>query len=288
MGHSNDNPRAAALMVGAQVAYTVNDAFMKALSDEIPFFQAMFLRALAVVVVLALMAWALGQLRFEIAKNDRWPLFIRSVAEALTAFFFVAAVFNMPLANATAIIQVSPLLIALGAYFFFAEPLGWRRLTAIFVGFLGVLLIVRPGFEGFTIWSISALAAVVTFAIRDLVTRPIKSDIPSLTVAFFGAIGVLAFAAIGAFFADWAPVSPLAAVQLSGAVLALMVAYLLSVMVMRIGEIGFVAPFRYSGLVAALILGLVLFDEWPDGLTLIGTAIVVATGIYMLYREYRT
>ena len=282
---TSDNARGAALMVASQVAYTVNDSFMKALSDELPFFQAMFIRGLFAAVLLFVAALAFRQLSFRLPPQDRVRMLVRTAAEAAAAYFFVSAIFNMPIANAIAILQVLPLSIALGAFLFLREPLGWRRLWAIGIGFVGVMLIIRPGFEGFTGWSLYALAAVAAVTIRDLTTRRMTASLPSLTVAFAGAVGVAIFAGIGALFSDWERVSPLAAAQLGGAVVALMAAYLFSVLVMRVGEIGFVAPFRYASLITALILGLVVFNEWPDALTLLGSAIVVATGLYALWRE---
>ncbi|MDJ1009759.1 MAG: DMT family transporter [Paracoccaceae bacterium] len=285
MSQRSDNAQGALLMVGSQVAFTVNDAFMKALSDEVPFFQAMFIRGVAVVAVMALLAAAMGQLRFRVAPEDRWRLLVRTAAEAAAAYFFISALFNMPIANAIAILQVLPLAVALAAWLVFGEPLGWRRLLAIAVGFVGVMLIVRPGFEGFTIWSLYALGAVLAVTVRDLATRAMTSSLPSLTVAFAGSLGVMVFAGFGAAATEWAPMTGHAAGQMAGAVVAIVLAYLLSVAVMRVGEIGFVAPFRYASLVAALFLGLAVFGEWPDGLTLIGSVIVVATGLYMLWRE---
>lgn len=288
MGQRSDNAQGALLMVGSQVAFTVNDTFMKALSDEVPFFQAMFIRGVAVMLLTAALAWWLGHLTFRVAPRDRLRLLVRTLAEAAAAFFFVSALFNMPIANAIAILQVLPLAVALGAWLVLGEPLGWRRLVAIAVGFFGVMLIIRPGFEGFTGWSLYALAAVLAVTVRDLATRGMTSALPSLTVALAGSVGVMVFAAIGATATEWAPMTPLALGQMAGAVVAILAAYLLSVAVMRVGEIAFVAPFRYASLVAALILGLLIFGDWPDQLTLLGSAIVVATGLYTLWREQLT
>lgn len=285
MGQRSDNAQGALLMVGSQIAFTVNDAFMKSLSDEVPFSQAMFVRGVAVTLLIAALARWMGQLTFRVPREDRRLLVVRSLAEAVAAYCFVAAVFNMPIANAIAILQVLPLSVALAAWLFFGEPLGWRRLAAIGVGFLGVLLIIRPGFEGFTAWSLYALGAVLAVTVRDLATRRMSASLPSLTVALAGSVGVVAIAAVGAASTDWVPFTPLGAAQMGGAVVAIIAAYLLSVAVMRVGEIAFVAPFRYTSLVAALVLGFVVFGDWPDALTLTGSFIVVATGLYTLWRE---
>ncbi|MEL7461233.1 MAG: DMT family transporter [Pseudomonadota bacterium] len=283
----SDNMRGAALMVAGQVAFVINDAFMKALAGDVPFLQAMFLRGVMATVILLVIASLLGQLSFRISPGDRWRMAIRTICEALAAYFFISALFNMPLANAVAILQMLPLSIALAAYLFMGEPLGWRRLTAVLIGFVGVMLIIRPGFDGFSIWSLNVLAAVVAVTIRDLVTRRMASKLPSLMVALAGATGVMVFSGIGTVFTTWDPVSLGEYAKLFGATLGILGAYIFSVLMMRVGEVSFVVPFRYSSLVAALILGLLVFGEWPDAITLLGSAIVVGTGLYMLYREVK-
>jgi drug/metabolite transporter (DMT)-like permease len=121
--------------------------------------------------------------------------------------------------------------------------------------------------------------------LRDLVTRQLPGNVPTVLVALSGAVAVTIFGGIGAAVTDWAPVTLAAGLLLSGAAVFVILGYVLSVIVMRTGEIGFVAPFRYTSLVWSLILGFLVFAEFPDGLTLVGGAIVVATGIFTLYRE---
>lgn len=285
MGRRSDNMTGALLMVACQVTFTVNDTFMKSLSGDLPFFQAIFLRGVIVAVLMLGLAWWMGQLAFRVPRRDIGLLTLRTAGEVGAAFFYVSALFHMPIANAIAILQVVPLAVALGAWMFLGEPLGWRRLLAIAVGFVGVMLIVRPGMEGFTIWSLYALAGVLSVALRDLATRRMTVSLPSLTIAFTGSIGVALFAAVGASLTEWAPISALAAAQVTGASVALVAAYLMAVAVMRVGDIAFVAPFRYASLVSALILGLVVFGDWPDALTLAGASIVAATGLYTFWRE---
>jgi S-adenosylmethionine uptake transporter len=281
----SDNTKGALLMMGSMTAFTVNDTFMKALSGDLPLAQAIFLRGLATTVLIFLLARALGQLRLRLPRRDAGLLALRTGAEICAVYFFLTALFNMPLANATAILQALPLAVTLTGALVFRERIGWRRLTAILVGFAGVLLIVRPGTEGFTVYSLYVLGAVACVTARDLAVRRMSGALPSLTVAFVAAFGVTATFGLVAAFQPWHPVSPGAAALLIAAGLSILLAYILSVATMRVGEIAVVAPFRYTGLVVALVLGYAVFGDWPAPLTLLGAALVVATGVFTLWRE---
>jgi len=212
---------------------------------------------------------------------------LRAVSEMGSAWFFITALFHMPFANISAILQSLPLTVTLAGALFLGERIGWRRMTAILVGFGGVLLIVRPGTEGFDIYAIYGLATVACVTLRDIVSRMMSPALPSLMVASVSAVGVTGFAAVGALFVDWQPVDGAAAVNLAGAMVFVIGGYICSVAAMRVGELGFVAPFRYTSLVIALVLGALVFGTFPDPVTLVGAAIVVTTGLYTLYREGR-
>jgi S-adenosylmethionine uptake transporter len=282
---ASDNTYAAGLMTLSMAAFTINDTFLKALSDEVPLSEALFLRGCMTSALIVWLAWQQGVLTLRIAAADRARIGLRAVAEAGAAFFFLTALFSMPIANATAVLQALPLTVALASALFMGERLGWRRMAAILVGLAGVMLILRPGPDGFTLHALSALLAVAAITARDLLTRGLSGQVPSVMVALVGSVGVtLLGAALGA--ADqWVWPSLRAWLQLSGSALFILAAYLLSIMVMRVGDIGFVAPFRYTGLIWALVLGLLVFGEWPDALTLLGAAIVAGTGIYTILRE---
>ena len=283
----SDNLRGAALMAGSMAAFTVNDAFMKALSGDLPLMQALFLRGLGVVTALTLLAWALGQLRFDLGGRNWRLVLLRTAAEVAAAWFFLTALFNMPLANLSAILQALPLTVSLAAALFLGEPLGWRRLTAIAVGFLGVLLIVKPGAEGFTIYSLYGLGAVACVTLRDLAVRRMSAEVPSILVALVAAVGVTIFAGLGTLPAAWVPVDGGTALNLAGAMVFVIGGYVFSVAAMRQGEIAVIAPFRYTSLLVALVLGYLVFGEFPGPLTLTGAGIVVAMGLFTLYREAR-
>lgn len=285
MAGISDNTKAAALMMGGSTAFAVNDTFMKLLAGHVPLMQAIFLRGIVVSALFYLVLRYMGTVRFAMPRRDRWLVGTRVVAEVVTAYFFLTALINMPLANVTAILQVLPLTVTLAGAVFLREPIGWRRFLAIVVGFVGVMLIVRPGTDGFTIYSVYALIAVALITVRDITTRLLSPAVPSMSVAMLTAFSVGLAGGVVALFGDWQPLTLSVTVLIASAAAAILFGYLVSVMVMRIGEVGFVAPFRYSALLAAMLLGVLVFDEWPDTLTLMGAGIVVGTGVFVLYRE---
>jgi len=274
-------------MVAAMVLFTTNDAFVKGLGSDIPLSQLLVMRGALASVFVAVIAWKIGALTFDIPRKDWLLLICRAGAEVGAAYYFLEALRQMEIANVTAVLQVLPLSVALGAWFFFKEPMGWRRLLAILIGFGGMLLIVRPGPDGFNDGSILAIIAVAFVTVRDLVTRRMSSKVPSMMGAFTSSVGVTLFAGLMSFGIDWVPVDGRETAVIVTTSVLIGAAYLCSVMTMRVGEITFIAPFRYTGLIWALILGLVYFDEWPDSVTLLGAFIVVATGLFTLYRETR-
>jgi S-adenosylmethionine uptake transporter len=283
----SDNQRGAFFMTCAMLAFLVNDTFMKALSDELPLMQALLLRGLGTLAALVVWMAATRTLTFTMSRRDWGLTVLRTCGEVGGAYFFLTALFHMPMANAQSILQALPLAVTLAAALFLGEPVGWRRFTAIGIGLLGVMLIIRPGPDGFNIYSIYALISVASVVVRDLATRRLSRAAPSMTVALAAGIGVTLFGATGTLASEWVPVSAKVAWQLLGAISFVVLGYLASILTMRTGEIGFVSPFRYTGLVFALISGLLVFGEWPDPVTLLGAAIVVATGIFTLIRESR-
>lgn len=287
MAPHNPNLRGALLMMASMAAFTFNDTCMKALSDELPLFQAVFIRGLATVAMMVVGALYFGKLHLAIPRRD-WALIgLRTAAEVAAAYFFITALFNMPIANATAILQALPLSVTLAGAVFLGEAVGWRRMLAILFGFLGVLLIVQPGAAGFNGYSIYALLAVLMVTVRDLAARRLSAAVPSVTVAVVAAISVTAVMGVASISDVWVRPSPLAWAQLAAASVFIIGGYLFSVMTMRVGEIGVIAPYRYTSLIWALLLGLVVFGDWPDVPTLLGAGMVVATGIFTLVRERR-
>jgi len=281
----NNNMKGAALMTGCVSAYVINDAFMKLLFSEIALFQAIFLRSIITVPLVLVLVWITKVAISNLSKQDKRFILLRVVAEIFTTIAFLTALKHMPLANVTAILQALPLAITMAAALFLSEPVGWRRWTAILVGFVGVLIVVRPGLEGFNIYSLSALMAVIFITVREISTRKLTSEVPTITVVLSTAVGSALFAGIMMIGSEVDTVSALSWLLILGAAVAISIATLLSVMAMRIGEIGFVSPFRYTSMLGAIGLGILLFGDWPDQPTLVGTLIIVSTGIYTFHRE---
>ncbi len=284
---TDDNLRGALFMTLSMMGYTLNDAFLKVASADLPLLQIIFLRGLMATAIVLALAWRAGALTYRPARRDGRLILGRAVAELGGAVCFLTAVFNMPIANANAILQSVPLAVTLGAAFFLGERVGPNRYAATIMGFLGVLVIVRPGSEGFTVFSLWAVAAVLFITLRDLFTRRLSFEAPGMAVIAVTSVLVTVSAGLGSIFQGWAPVAPMHAALLAGAASFLIVGYLFSVSSMRIGEIGFVQPFRYTLMIWAILVGLLVFDEWPDLWTIIGVGIVIATGLYTLQRERR-
>lgn len=282
------NARGALFMTISMAAFAINDTFIKLLGDHLPFFQILFLRSVGTVLFLGGLAYGAGHLTYRFNRADRNRVAIRAVAEILAAVCFINALFHLPLANVTAIIQALPLTVTLAAALFLREAVGWRRFAAIGVGFVGVMLIVRPGAEDFSVYSVYALLAVVFVTVRDLAARRLSHDVPSVSVAFVTSFAMLAFSGIGAIGTEWVAMDGRDWLWLAGAIGAIIVGYLASVSAMRTGEIGVVTQFRYSALLVALVLGYLVFGDWPDRVTMVGAGLVVATGLFTLWRERQT
>ena len=281
------NARAAGLMVLAMAAFTVNDTCMKAATETMPLFQAIFLRGLLSSAGLCLIAAQAGALRYRPGRADMRAIGWRTVGEVGGTVAFLLALRQMPLANLSAIMQAMPLLVTLAAMLFLGEPVGWRRIAAICAGLVGVLLIIRPGSEGFDGWSVVALISVAFVVLRDLATRRVSSALPSVTVALSASLSVMLMGAVVMPFEGWVRPGLTEALLLIGAGAFLIAGYLVVVMATRIGELGAVAPFRYTALLFALLLGWLIFGDWPDRMTSLGAVIVVASGLYALARERR-
>lgn len=280
-----DNLRGTMLMMLSMAAFTCNDAVMKSVTRSLPLYESVALRGIIVMAMMLLVARAQGGLRLRVPRGDIGSLVLRSAADIVSTVLYLLALRQMALADISAIMQALPLMVTLAAAVCFGERLGWRRLLAIGIGLLGVLLILRPGTGAFDRWSMLAVLAMLLIVLRDIATRSFSVGVGSSTVAFYAGATVMlsGFAMAGSEVWRYPSAHEWALLLLSA--LFLTVGYISAVATMRVGEISFVAPFRYTSLVWAILLGLLVFGEWPDLWTWAGSALVVGAGIYTILRE---
>lgn len=283
----SDNLRGAVFMCVAMAAFTINDMFMKLIIKDIPLFQAITLRGALTVMALGALVIITAQGRFALPRKDGMIVSVRAVAEVAATFTFIAALKHMELANLSAILQSLPLLVTLAAAIFFGDRIGWRRMTAIAIGFVGVLIIIRPGTDGFNVWSLVGLASVATVVVRDLATRELSPAIPSVTVAFWTSVLLTLSSGVLSIGQGWAVPQTGTLLMIPAAAIGVIAGYLTIIRAMRVGDIGVVAPYRYTALLWAIVLGWLAFGDFPDLWTLVGAGIVVAGGVFTLLRERR-
>ena len=281
----SENFRGALLMMISMGAFVLNDAFVRLAGDTLPLGQILFIRGLLTTAVLLAFALYGGVFRLTVPKSDKWRIFFRSIAEALTAYFFLTAVMNMPFANVTAILQILPVTVTLAAAFVFKEKVGVFRITLIILGFLGVILIINPSTDGFNFYAFYALIAVVLITIRDLITRKLSSEVPTLIPTVSASIGVLLFSIILMINTPLQSLNTQNSIYIILAAFFIVFGYYSAVLVMRSGEISFISPFRYTAILFALILGFIFFDEQPDKIALLGIVIVMLSGIILMIRN---
>jgi drug/metabolite transporter (DMT)-like permease len=279
-----DNRRGIFLMIGASTAFIASDTLVKLTAENLPIGQIIFLRGLLVApLLIGVGLYLSGRLVFDPVRHR--IVWWRALGEVGATALYLSALAHMPIANSTAILQVIPLAVTAAAAIVLGEKVGVRRWSAIGVGLAAVLLIVRPGLEGFNAWSIAALASVAFIVLRDLTSRVLPNSLPIFGVTGLSAIVVTLFGAAMLPFSGWEPVTLELFVKVVGSAVALAIGYVLIVLAMRSGEISVVAPFRYVILLWAIVAQITVFAVWPDALTLVGSAILVMTGLYTFYRE---
>ena len=273
-------------MTLAMAGFAFDDLIIKILSSSIPVSQ--------LLIYFGVLA---GIFLFIVAKIKKVPVFsnyivsnkliiLRTLADMFGALFFITAISLIPLSTVSAILQAAPLLVTLGAASIFREKVGWRRWSAVFIGFMGVVLIVKPGLDSFQPASILALLGVICLSLRDLLTRQIDKCIPSLSLsiyAFFAA--ALGGCLLVPFNDHFVELSVTQFLMILVSTLVMCFAYLMLVFATRAGDVSVIAPFRYTRLIFALILAVLVLGERPDSSILIGASVIIATGCYTFWRE---
>lgn len=285
MSDSKDNLRGIVLMVASMGGFAIEDMFIKWAAVGVPTGQILLMLGIFGTPIFAWMARREGA---GIVSAQAWhPAVVwRNLGEMVGTLGFVTALALTPLTSATAIFQAAPLAVTLGAALFLGEKVGWRRWSAICVGFVGVLIIIRPGLSGFQIASLWSVLAVIGLSIRDVATRKIPGTISTLQIAAWGFVAVAILGA-GMLLVTGGAVLPTAAqfLFITGALAFGVTAYWAITQAMRLGEISVITPFRYSRLVFAMVIGMAVFHERPDGYTLAGAALIIGSGLYTFARE---
>ncbi len=272
-------------MILSMAAFAIEDALVKTLSATMSTGLVLVFVGLCGVTVFGILC-RIRRIRMLSPVFFGRALVARNLTEVAGTVLIVAAIVSMPLSVASAIMQAAPLVVGFGAVLFFGAVFGWRRWLALAAGFAGVLVIIRPGLDGFQPVSLLALAATICMSGRDLATRAIPREVPSLLIAFYG------FCAMAVAGVILVPVLGTGSGSAPDNVLFLVLAaccglcgYFAITQAMRIGEVAVVTPFRYTRLLFAIALGFLVFGERPDLPMLAGAGLILGSGLYTLHRE---
>jgi len=288
MTPARENLIGAGWMVGAMAAFAIEDAALKVVAGQVPLWQALVMFGLGGALVFALSARIAG--RALISADAVGPAMrLRAAFEVIGRLFYTLAFVLTPLSSATVILQATPLIVVGAAALFMGERVGWRRWTAIGVGLVGVAIVVQPGADSFSALSILAVIGVIGFAGRDLASRAAPRSLGTASLGFFGALAVIV---AGLLFALWDRSAPLWPDGRGWGALALAVgvgalAYTCLMHAMRTGDVSAVTPFRYTRLLFGIGLGVVVFGETLTPAMLLGSAVIVAAGVFIVLRGRR-
>lgn len=280
----SDSMKGIVAMIAAALLLTLNDAVSKWLTETYSIWQVIAVRqAFALVVIAAYIRFVTG--RGSLHVTNRKGVALRSAFFVATTGFIVASFSLLPLALVTAIAFASPLFVVALSHLFTSENVGIRRWLAVLAGFLGVLVIVRPGAAGFEWVLLLPVAAALSAGIRDVVTRVISRTESSISILLWSNLAVITFASVATTLVGWKEMTGTAVMLLGLNGLLNATAHFLVIESLRLGEASLVSPFRYSGLIWATILGFMIWGDLPDGWTLVGAIMLVMSGIYIIERS---
>ena len=280
------NRRGVIAMSAGMVSFVLNDTLVKFVSHTLPTSQLIFLRGLVSIGMLLLLAKLTDPQALSPAwrqhLSQRWVV-ARSVLDGAASLVYLSALFHMPLGNATAINMSTPLLIALLSGLLLGVHVSLRNWLIIGLGFAGVLLVVQPQAEGFNGWAWVALAGTCLHALRDMCVRFIPHHIPSNVIAIGTALAATLMSGLWSVSIEWVAVSPLHGLMLAAASLCLSSGYFFLVQATRLADMSVIAPFRYMGLLTAVISGFVIWGDIPNPMACVGMVLLVSAGLLMLY-----
>ena len=272
-------------LVGAMAVFAVNDMILKLTAQHYPLGEVITVRGLIASALVGVFLIGFGHV-FALRAAFSPIVLGRTALDGLAMVLFTTALIHMPLAELSAINLVSPLIITAMAVIFFREEVGWRRWTAIGIGFIGTLVIVKPTPSAFNAWALLGIACAFAGVSRDLITRRLDSRIPTLVISFTAAAGSAVFGTIMGLFEQWRPMALYDVGMLAISAAFVATGHFLIVIAFRGSvDVSAIAPFRYTLLIWAGICGYVAFGEVPDRTAIFGSALIVGSGLYALHRE---
>jgi len=278
------NYRGILAIIGACACFSANDAATKLAAQYLPVTEIVAIRA-AFTLFFAFLIIAIRREFVPLARLADPYLILRAVIEAVCGIVIIYALSLMPIADLTAILMVQPFLMTVVGAALLKEAVGWRRWIAVMAGFVGMLLVMKPGTSAFDTTSLVALAAAILVLVRDLLVRKIRADIPTTVISFTSALFAVPVGMLGAFVEPWEIPDPFPFAVVIVSAVFLVAAFNLMVIAFRGTDVSAVSPFRYSIVVFAVILGVIVFGQVPDAVAFTGIGIIVAAGLYMLHRE---
>jgi drug/metabolite transporter (DMT)-like permease len=278
---NSENQRGICAMLGAMAFFLVNDSLVKWASQSLPTGQLVCIRGLLASTWLLIMCRQRGVLGQWTVLSDK-VVWLRGLLDATASLIYLTALAHLPLANATAINLASPLFILVMAVLFLNERLYWIRTLAAITGFVGVLLVAQPTEDGFNAYAWLAVLGTVMHAGRDVITRKIHPTVPGLLVTLSNALCVACVAGLWSMQQTWVALNLNTWLALLASSVCLAMAYHLIIVAMRHGEMGVIAPFRYSALLYALVLGHVIWGDVPDAVTWVGIGLLVGAGLILI------
>ncbi len=282
----SENSRGAALMMLAMFAFTANDSVIKYASDDLALFQMVFMRGALLTAFLATLLRFRG-VRLTPGLFASKPLRLRVALETVGTVTFLLTLINIAISVIAAIVQLVPIAVTFAAARVLRERVDPVRVGALVVGSAGVVLVIRPWTSDFSPWMLVGVFTVGIVVARELATRRIPPEVPSIAVAFATSLSVTIMGGFVSIFQGWKPINGTHIGLLVLAAAFLCVAYISSVATIRVGDVSFAALFRYSGLVFAIVAQLVVFGDVPHWLTFVGSGVIAAAGVVSLRHAQR-
>lgn len=281
----SENLKAVSLMVLAMALFALSDALIKVISQNVSTGQIIFLMGLGGAPIFAVMLYRAGDRFFPKEAFGAISL-TRNGGEVLGAIGFISALATGDLAVVSSVLQATPLAVTAAAAILLGETVGPRRWAAVMAGFIGVLLIIQPGMAGFNFATVLALIGMIGLTLRDIMTRIAPKTLSNRQLAFYGFTVLIPSGWIMMIITGgWGPMRAMDWLMMLGVIGFAVSAYYAVTMAVRLGEVSFVTPFRYTRIVFAMLLGSLVFAEPIDSLTALGITIVVASGLYTMWRE---